>query len=201
MRSDQRARPLEGLDTRLARPAWGSRTGTSFVELLVVMVIMTVAVGIFAATVTSNARQRSHNREMVVASEAARSIIETMRGLEFEELYARFNVDTSDDPESGDSPGPWFQVQGLQPLSSSTSGFQGMIHLPEHLRPDGGSELREDLIDSELGMPRDLTGDNLIDGADHAQDYMILPVRVRVEWRGHGGERSFELVTLMTEFS
>ena len=124
-----------------------------------------------------------------------------MRGLEFEELYARFNVDTSDDPESGDSPGPWFQVQGLQPLSSSTSGFQGMIHLPEHLRPDGGSELREDLIDSELGMPRDLTGDNLIDGADHAQDYMILPVRVRVEWRGHCGERSFELVTLMTEFS
>ena len=200
MPSTIQASPDPGL-ARGRRIPRGARAGTSFVELLVVMVIMIVAVTMFASTVTNNVRQRAHNREMVIASEAARAVVEELRGVSFAELYARYNENKDDDPESGTSPGPWFSVAGLSALAGAHEGCQGMIHLPEYESAEGAYQLREDLADEDLGMPRDLSGDNLIDGADHAADYSILPVRVRVEWDGYGGERHFEIVTLLTEFS
>jgi hypothetical protein len=53
-------------------------------------------------------------------------------------------------------------------------------------------------VNASLGMPRDLTGDILIDNFDHAADYRILPVRVRVSWTGKSGPRSIELQTLLS---
>jgi hypothetical protein len=47
-------------------------------------------------------------------------------------------------------------------------------------------------------MPRDLTADNKIDGADHASDYFVLPVRVRLEWKGASGNRILEIDTLVS---
>jgi hypothetical protein len=62
----------------------------------------------------------------------------------------------------------------------------------------GGVEwLREDVVDAALGMPRDLSGDGVVDGLNHAGDYSILPVRVRVEWSGARGDETFELETIL----
>jgi len=46
-----------------------------------------------------------------------------------------------------------------------------------------------------LGMPRDLDGDTLVDAANHATNYRILPVHLRVEWKGVAGDASFDLYT------
>jgi hypothetical protein len=62
-----------------------------------------------------------------------------------------------------------------------------------------GTELREDVVDTDLGLPRDLNGDGAIDGADHSADYRILPVRVTVSWTGQNGVRSMDFVTVLTE--
>ena len=35
-------------------------------------------------------------------------------------------------------------------------------------------------------------------GADHAGDYVVLPVRIRVAWRGVSGDRILELVTALS---
>ena len=51
--------------------------------------------------------------------------------------------------------------------------------------------------DASLGMPRDLNGDGVIDSEDHAGDYVLLPVKVRVNWRGITGDRSFEVCTVL----
>ena len=57
-----------------------------------------------------------------------------------------------------------------------------------------------DLTDAVLGMPRDLNADSALDGNDHAGDYTILPVRVRIEWTGINGDRFMEMATAITEF-
>lgn len=60
--------------------------------------------------------------------------------------------------------------------------------------------LLETFEDERLGMPRDLNGDSIIDDLDHSQDYIILPVRVRVEWQGNHGSRSLEICTMLVDF-
>ena len=55
------------------------------------------------------------------------------------------------------------------------------------------SALREDSADESLGMPRDLDGDKLVDSANHAADYVVLPVRVCIEWKGATGDMSLDL--------
>ena len=62
----------------------------------------------------------------------------------------------------------------------------------EIIFPVAGGELREDLVDAELGFPRDLDGDG-IDGQAHNGDYEILPILIRVRWTGQLGERTFDL--------
>jgi len=60
--------------------------------------------------------------------------------------------------------------------------------------------LRENLELPDLGMPRDLTGDFVVDANDHSLDYTILPVAVRLVWDGENGQRQLVLYTLLTEF-
>jgi hypothetical protein len=51
-----------------------------------------------------------------------------------------------------------------------------------------------------LGCPRDLNADGLVDAADHRGDWVILPVRVRLQWMPRGGTtrpRTFEMFTML----
>jgi len=57
--------------------------------------------------------------------------------------------------------------------------------------------LREDIEDPLLGLPRDLNGDGIIDSENHAKDFVVLPVRVRVRWRGVTGIRTVEVCSLL----
>jgi hypothetical protein len=73
--------------------------------------------------------------------------------------------------------------------------FVGQFEFP---MVDG--RLAEDVDDEMLGCPRDLNADNLVDAADHRDDWVILPVRVRLEWMPRGGttrSRTFELFTIL----
>jgi hypothetical protein len=64
--------------------------------------------------------------------------------------------------------------------------------------PSSGAQLREDVTDADLGMPRDLNGSNTVDAADHAADYKLLPCTVRVDWTGPRGAEFIELNLLLT---
>ena len=67
------------------------------------------------------------------------------------------------------------------------------------LLPSDGGPLREDVEDAELSLPRDLNGDAKIDALDHASDYIVLPVRVVVEWNGYAGPRRLEMFTMLAD--
>jgi type II secretory pathway pseudopilin PulG len=188
---------------RRCRRATAGR-GFAFAELVVVMAVMLVAISIFSSTVVSTARQRSINRENAIAADAARTAIELMRNEDFSEVYARFNPDPLDDPEgAGTAPGQRFAVPGLNLIPGTPAGMAGRIELPVVAVPGIGGPyaLREDFVDAEMGMPRDLSGDSVIDAADHEDDYRLLPVRVTVEWQGVTGQRRFQLFALLVEFS
>ena len=77
-------------------------------------------------------------------------------------------------------------------------GLAGQVIFPTRVGFPGA--LREDVVDAKLGMPRDLDGDGVIDTANHAGNYRLLPVIVRVRWRGATGNASAELRTMLGNY-
>jgi hypothetical protein len=160
---------------------------------VLVVAFLAVSQSIVGALFTAD-----QNREVARAVQAARQKIETLKDEEFSDVWALYNADDADDPVGG-APGPGFQVQGLQPLPDDPDGLVGEIVFPQP--PAGGAGLREDSNDIDLGMPRDLNGDGTVDGLDHATDYGLLPVKVRLRWRGPKCPMSLEIKTLLAEGS
>lgn len=176
----------------LRRPA-PQRAGFSLIEISVVMVIMTVAVGLLSSTMTSTARVGPMLREEALAAEAARFQFETMRVQPFDQLFALYNDDPSDDPDGpGTAPGPSFDVAELTAQADGAGGSVGRVVFPEV-----AGRLAEDCEFERLGFPRDLNGDGEIDSADHASDYAILPIELSVRWRGRAGDRELRFQTAM----
>jgi hypothetical protein len=149
--------------------------------------------------VLSTSRQRVLNHEFPTASEGTRVVLERMRNESFDELFALYNADPSDDPAGpGTAPGHRFAIEGLDPLEGSPDGMVGEVRFPT-LEDGGALELREDSEDAELGMPRDLNGDSILDDEDHAGDYILLPVCITVDWNGRHGPRHIEFFTMFAD--
>ncbi|MFT5049681.1 MAG: hypothetical protein ACI8QZ_001074 [Chlamydiales bacterium] len=164
-------------------------------EIMVSMMVMTVSVYILSTTITATIAHSAGKRERIKAVEAVRSLLEEMRSLPCGELFARYNDDPADDADGpGTAPGRHFSVLGLDSQKNDADGFVGEVIMSAVSAP-----LREDAVNSSLGLPRDLNGDALIDDADHAEDYILLPVHIRVEWSGHVGEREFEMFTMFAD--
>jgi type II secretory pathway pseudopilin PulG len=206
-----------GRPARRAHP----RAGLSLVEIVVALSVLVVAASIFCQTLLSTTRMRHLNRENSLAADAARVALERMRNEPFLEIFRDFNEDPKDDPGgNATGPGRYFDVPGLEPLDDAPGGKVGHVVFPsmavQVAAPSGGGgkkggvtvgappvtqyQLREDVDDEGLGMPRDLNGNNVIDTANHSSDYLVLPVRVRIEWKSNTGARKFEIVTQLGDF-
>ena len=184
-------------DNRLLpdRPRASRRAGMTLTELMVAMMVMTVSVYLLSSTITATIGHSISKRERLLAAEAARSLLEEMRALPCADLFALYNADPSDDPDgAGTAPGKHFDVPGLAPLPTDADGFVGEIILPADQAP-----LNENIVNEELGFPRDISGDALIDGHDHAADYVALPIKVVLNWSGRMGEREFEIYTIFAD--
>ncbi|QDU65520.1 type IV pilus modification PilV family protein [Engelhardtia mirabilis] len=169
------------------------RSGFSLLEVTVVMVILTVAVGLLSSTMSSTSRVGPMLSEEALAAEAARFQFETIRTVDFEAIFATYNSDPTDDPGgNGTAPGASFAVAGLDPQEGDADGFVGRIHFPEQ---DG--RLAEDCQYTRLGLPRDLDGDGVVDSADHSDNYTILPIELVIQWNGSVGNRQLRFQTAM----
>lgn len=166
------------------------------IELMVVMTILLVALTAFSGTVASAFNQRSVNRENALAATATGNLLETMRDQEFSELFALYNEDPADDPgAAGTAPGNRFTVEGLEPAPGAVGDAIGEV-----IFPGVAGQLREDVVDDRLGMPRDLDGDQVIDSVDHSGDYFRLPVAIRLRWTGKGGLREMTVHTMLCRY-
>lgn len=159
--------------------------GFTLLEVVIALAVFSLAALALASVLFSTSRLNESNREKTLVENAVRTAVEQMRNEEFAEIFRRYNDDPNDDPEGpGTAAGPDFAVPGLQAVEGDADGRPGQVEFPME-----GTELREDASDPELQMPRDLNADGIVDDQNHAGDYRILPVTVRVEWRGIGGDR------------
>lgn len=158
------------------------------------MMVLTVAMGGILSSVIQSSAVKATTRETVLAATEAQSMLDALRVGTLEDTFALYNENQLDDPGGiGTAPGAGFEVAGLSARVGDPDGLVGRI-----IFPSVGGQLREDSTDGTLGMPRDLNGDGVIDVLDHALDYVVLPVRIRIEWAGRNGQRSIEFMTSLS---
>ena len=167
----------------------------SLLEVMLGIVVLVIAVGATMGAVKSFVTLEESNREIAQAHFAARTMIEEMQNVPFSQIFAAYNEDETDDPAGLVDTGPDFAVPGLDPREGDADGMAGRILFPSS--PGGPGVLREDVEDETFDLPKDLNADGALDSDDHADDYELLPVRVRIEWRGASGNRSVDLQTLL----
>lgn len=168
-------------------------------DLVVGMVLLVVGVLSFAQTLIAIERMQQTTRETGRATQAARAVLEAIQAEAFPEAFRRYNRVAADDPGgTGTAPGAGFAVPGLNAQNGDADGLPGEVVFPTFDALPG--DLREDVLLPALGMPRDLNGDGLIDGQSHTANYRLLPVLVRVRWRGVGGPSEVTLRTIVGNY-
>lgn len=184
------------------RRASERRRGITLIEVMISVVILLVAVGGLMSSVGSALRLGQTNEESSIAQMAARQVAEQIQSVEFREIFATFNADGSDDPGGPNTAaGNNFVVRGLSPMANDADGMVGEILFPTVVKGGGAIELRESVDDAPIGMPRDLNGDGLIDTEDHSDDYVLLPITVRLTWSGVTGRGQTNLRLLLVDGS
>lgn len=169
-----------------------SEAGFSLFEILVASAVLSVAACAVTAAMIHGMAVGAMNTETQEAQDAARKVIEDLSSVPVREVFARYNTNPEDDPTGYET-----AVGNVLSLVSST----GAKLEAEIIFPNAGdvTQIREDVQDPVLGLPRDLNADSVIDDLDHSQDYVMLPVRVRVTWQGVTGERSLDMCSVLLD--
>jgi type II secretory pathway pseudopilin PulG len=168
--------------------------GFSLIEFTVSATVFTIAFGAIMMNLVVGMALRQSTRELSIAIEGAQSAAETLRGEDFSDIFARYNANPNDDPlVPGSGPGSGFAIPGLTPQANDPDGLAGQI-----IFPGDGTSLFESVNDLRAGMPRDLNADGVVDLLDHSLDYSNLPIRIRIAWRGRGGDRSIDVLTTLS---
>ncbi len=182
-------------------PPVGGNTqgGFSLIELMIALSVAAIGILGFSQAIVAAVVLNKVSQEEALARVGALEMLESCQSVEFGEVFARFNASQLDDPATGLIVSGGFAIQGLQAQSDDADGLVGEIEFPSLLQVDGDEELREDVVDVGLNTPRDLNADGIVDFADHSGDYKLLPIRVRVSWRGRGGDSSLEFRTVLSD--
>lgn len=175
----------------------GSCRGFTLIEVVVSFSALLIVLLGFSRMILSSRMASATTHEATLAKEAARSRLETLRDATFAEIFARYNANPADDPDGpGTASGAAFAVRGLEAPAGDADGLPGLIVFPEQ-----AGALREDLVLPHLfGAISDLDNDGNTDSLDHAGDYRLLPVVVRVEWAGPGGNGKVEFRSVLGSF-
>ena len=173
------------------------RAAFTLVEVCIAAAVLAVAISGLVGSLLAGMTLERVNRESAIAQEAALRALERLQGVPFREIFANYDDWTGDD--AGllvPARGPNFPVRGLSPQDGDLDGACGEVWFPTVV-VDLVPQLREDVIDPALGMPRDLDSDGVVDALDHAGNFRLLPVRVRVQWRGVSGDRVLDVDTVL----
>lgn len=175
-----------------------SKAGFSLIEAVIALAVAALALLGFSSSLISSMMLSQSNRESALARRAAHELVSDLQSAPFAEVYARFNATSADDEPTGTNIAAGFAVAGLPLLENDADGLAGEIIFPDKL-VGGVLELREDFAAETFGQTWDLNLDGVIDEADHSGDYQVLPVLIRVQWRGRGGASKVELRTTLID--
>lgn len=168
-----------------ARPR-RSRGGFTLLEVVISVVLMVIGIAGLSRLTIGVTRAGNLQRETERATEGARAAIERIKAEAFSQAFRTYNATGADDPGgAGTSPGANFAVPGLRAAPDDPDGMCGEVIFPTP--PGQPAQLCENVDDPKLAMPHDLNGDGVVDSANRATDYKLLPVRVRVCWQSNDG--------------
>ena len=184
---------VRGRTNRRAR----AHGGFTLVEVALASVVLIVALGGLTGAILSGLKLSHTNAENARAEAELRMMLAEIQSLGAAAAYATYNEDPGDDLGGpGTAPGSGFEVENMTPVEGDPDGLAGEVIFPASWNgPE--LELREDTADPAFNMPRDLNGDGDVDEEDHSEDFVILPVRVRIRWTGASGPRSAERSMLL----
>lgn len=167
-------------------------------ELMIALTLLLSALLGYSQVIVTTAASAVSVREEDLATQAVRSMVQTLKSASFVEAFSLFNATPADDPGGlGTAPSANFAVPGLHVAPGDPDIFPGEILFPTTANAPG--VLREDLPDPNFATPCDLNGDGVIDSANHATNYVLLPVVVRVRWTGAAGVCTVEAKTLVAQ--
>lgn len=170
----------------------------TMLELMIALTLLVSALLGYSQAILTATASSVGVREEDRAAQAVRSVVQTLKSASFVEAFSLFNAAPSDDPGGvGTAPSANFPVPGLHAAPGDPDGMPGEILFPTTASAPG--VLRENIPDPRFGTPRDLNGDGAIDGANHAGNYILLPVIVRVRWAGAAGVATYEARTLVAQ--
>ena len=170
-----------------------STAGLSLVETTAALALLAFGALAVLGTMVYSLQLDATNHETLMASQAARRVLEQIRAEAIEDVLVLYDADGDDDPEGVDTaPGDTFAVTLLEQAVGGM-GVAGEVVLPF----DADGVLRETADIPELGLPRDLNGDGLVTSEDRSGDLIALPVLVRVRWSGINGEREISYRTVL----
>jgi len=162
------------------------------------MTLLEVSFGITLLAVGLLASSRAIMQTSRVSETVREVSLATLHATPLDDVFVLFNDNEADDPGgAGTASGSGWDITGLDSLPNDPDGLTGEILFPT---AGAGLMVREDVANPIFGTPRDLNGDGLVDGADHSADYRILPVVVRVRWRGVSGPGNVEFRTVLGNF-
>lgn len=151
-------------------------------ELLVSFSALLIVLLGFSRMLLSSRLASATTHEATLAKEAARMQLEVLQATSFADIYVTF-----DGAEAN------FAVRGLDAPQGDPDGLPGKIVFPEH----NGTLSELCASQPQYGWPMDLDGDGSTTTADVSNTYRTLPVVVRVEWRGQGGNGKLEFKTVI----
>ena len=170
-----------------------ARRGFTLVELLVSFSALLVVLLGFSRMLLSSHMASNTTHEATLTKEAARAMVEELQAAPLAEVYATHNANPADDPGgAGTAPGAGFTVRGLSAPLDDADGLPGHILFPEK-----NNVLSELQVQPQYGWPMDMDRDGAKLTANVSTTYRILPVVVRVEWRGSGGKGLVEFKTVI----
>lgn len=169
----------------------------TLIEIMVSLLIITVASYILTSTIMASVAHSASKAEKNVAAEAATNMIERIRACPPQDIYALYNDFAGDDPYGpGTAPGATFDVPGLDPQLDARGN---PLPLGTILMPGVAGVLDETVANARFGLPRDLDGSMFIEAGDVADSYLLLPVTVQVNWLGRLGPRKVEIATVVVD--
>jgi len=180
--------------TKSGPPVALPKAGFGLVDLCVALVVLSISLGVLVGAVFSGIRLARTDEETALASQALRATLARLASLEPRNAFVILNAEDGDDLQ-GQSAQTYLAVQ--EELLTDRQGQPVTISVTFPVDPANPGVVREDLELPALGMPRDLDGDGEIDGADHADDLVILPVLLRLDWEGAGGPQSVQMATIL----
>ena len=159
------------------------RRGFTVLEMAITMSVLMVALYALTSTVWRLHDLSSANKERRLAEDALRSISEEIRSISAAAKAepASWARTLSGAFGPGGRPGERFDVRELCPRPEAQSVGSVWIVTDE--------TLTDEAIGFELGLPRDLDGDGSATNTDVSATATVLPVVLRLRWKGASGER------------